>query len=89
MGLLDDGVGQPARRERAAGVGVAVAVVADDGVDHALGDLGAARTVEEDDGTAVLLAGEGRELGPEGVDIEGGHRVSWVRLGTRSVSQSA
>ena len=52
------------------------AVVVRDGVDHALRDLRAARAVEEGDGPAVLLAGEGRELGAQGIDIERGHRSS-------------
>ena len=81
VGLIDDGVGQLARRERATGVGVAVAVVGDDGVDDALRDLGPAGPVEEDDRAAVLLTGECREFRPEGIDIEGGHRVSWISVG--------
>ena len=75
-------VGRLTGRERAAGVRVHVAVVAGDGVDHPLRDLRAARAVEEDRRPAVLLPGEGRELGPQGVDIEGGHRdsgsVEWL-----------
>ncbi len=45
-------------------------VVVGHGVDDALGDLGAAGPVEEGDGPAVLLAGKGRELGAQGIDIE-------------------
>ena len=54
----------------------AVAVVADDRVDHPLRDLRPAGPVEEHDRPAVLLAGERGELRPQGVDIEPGHRAS-------------
>ena len=69
-------VGRLTGRERAAGVRVHVAVVAGDGVDHPLRDLRATGSVEEDHRPAVLLPGECRELAPQGVDIEGGHRDS-------------
>ena len=95
--LLDHRVGLGARRERALVVRVHVAVVADDGIDHALRDLRAAGSVEERDRAAVLLAGERGELGAKGIDIEageGGHRGSGVgghqgRERTRPAADSA
>ena len=73
VGFLDDRVGALAGRERPARVRVRVAVVADDRVDHPLRDLRATRSVEECDRPAILLAGERRELRPQGFDIEPGH----------------
>ena len=74
--LVDHRVRVRARRERPVGVGVRVAVVGHDRIDHPLRDLRPAGTVEEGDRSPVLLAGERRELGAQGVDIEGGHRSS-------------
>ncbi len=55
---------------------LALREVVADGVDHALRDLRAAGSVEERDSPTVLLTGEGRELGAQGIDIEGGHQDS-------------
>ena len=76
VGLVGHRVAELARRERATAVGVGVREVVADGVDHALRDLGAAGAVEERNGPTVLLTGEGRELGAQGIDIEGGHQDS-------------
>ena len=59
-------------------------VVADDRVDHPLRDLRATRSVEEDDGSTVLLARESGELRPQGIDIEPGHRASSHDRGPRA-----
>ena len=74
--LVDDRVRRLARREGAAGVGVRVRQVVADGIDDALRDLGAAGTVEERDGPAVLFAPQGWEFGAERLDVESGHRLS-------------
>ena len=76
VGLVGDRVTQLAGREGATGVGVRILVVAHDGIDDALRDLRAARSVEEGDGTSSLLAGERGELGAQGFDIERGHGSS-------------
>jgi hypothetical protein len=73
MGVLDDRVRALGGEERAAMVGVRLAVVACDRVDHRLGDLRPAGTVEEDDRPSVLGEREGREPGANRVDIEGLH----------------
>jgi hypothetical protein len=44
-------------------VRVRIGQIAGDGIDDALRDLRAARAIEEDDGSTVLLASERRELG--------------------------
>ena len=74
--LLDDVIAQRRLVVNAPlGVGVHVAVVLGDRVDHPLWHLRAARPIEEGDRSPVLLAGERREFGAQGIDIERGHAV--------------
>ena len=76
VALVDHRVAQLARPEGAAGVGVHVAVVAADRVDHALRDLRPAGAVQEGDRAAVLLASQRRELGAQRLDVERRHQCS-------------
>ena len=75
MCLVDDRIGRLARREGATGVGVRVGEVSRDGVDDSLRDLGAARSVEEGNGSATLLAAKCRELGAQRFDVEHGSSI--------------
>jgi hypothetical protein len=79
MRLADHVVAEVAGRERAAGIGIHVAVVLGDRVDDPLRHLRPAGPVEERHGATVLLAGEGREFGPQGIDVEPGHGPSGRR----------
>ena len=71
-GFGDHGVGAAAGGVGSAGVGVVAAQVVGDGVDHALRDLRPAGAVEERGGVSVDGLGEGRELGADGGEVEGG-----------------
>jgi hypothetical protein len=73
VGVLEHGVAPPRRQEGALVVRVGLAVVAHDGVDHGVRDLGAARAVEQGHGSSVLLDGEGGKAGAQRLDIELGH----------------
>ena len=63
--LCDDGVRSAARLERAAGIRVRLSVVARDGFDHLVGDLGATGAVEEDE-----VCPKRAESAADGFDVE-------------------
>lgn len=75
VGFVQDGVRGAAGGECAAVVGVALEQVAVDAVKGVVGDLGAARVVEEDG-----LPVEGGELGADGGKVKGHGWVSVVRV---------
>ena len=62
------------REEWGVSVGVAMHQVIADGIDDALRDLGAARSIKEDEWLAVIVnLGEGGEKGADGGRIKDGH----------------
>jgi hypothetical protein len=75
VGLVDRRVAPAAGQEGAVVVRVRRPVIGRDRLDDRFGDLRAAGAVEQRDGPAVLLDGEGGKTAAERLDVEGGHRV--------------